>query len=151
MFQQAEPLLLSIEERYNRLVEFEKAHDRTLHSHITKDQLNQARESLLESIRGEMDKVEGKIYYWLYPFYSGDFLQLVAALGSAGAMEKQKDDEESRNAFYRFFKTVPLQERLGLGKKLNNPELTEQAERIQSKIQAKKKNIRHFLNKHHAN
>ncbi|MEL6589873.1 MAG: hypothetical protein AAFQ68_07335, partial [Bacteroidota bacterium] len=81
----------------------------------------------------------------------GNFLTLVAALGSVGAMDKQKDDDESRAAFYHFFRSVPMEERLLLGERLDHPELTAQAMRIQSKIQARKDKVTDFVNKNFAN
>ena len=152
-YQQAEPILLRIEHRFSRLQSFERrypANQTHLHG-FSPDDITHAKEALLESIRSEAATLPGKVYYWLYPFYEGNFLQLVAALGSCGMMDKQTDDPESRNAFYQFFRTVPLNIRLGLGKKLNHPELTEQALRIQAKINAKKALVKSHLDKNFSN
>lgn len=153
-FRQAEPLLQRIERRFTQLQEFENKHKEELEndsSQFSADDIFTAKKALLESIKAEAENLPGKVYYWLYPFYEGNFLQLVAALGSCGVMDKQKDDPESRSAFYRFFRTVPMKERLMLGQKLEQPELTEQAIRIQRKIQAKRAAVRTHINKHHSN
>lgn len=152
-YQEAEPILLRIEQRFSRLQNFERrypANQTHLHG-FSEEDLEHAKEALLESIRSDAAILPGKVFYWLYPFYSGNFLQLVAALGSSGMMDKQKDDPETRNAFYQFFKTVPLDIRLGLGEKLNQPELTQQARRIQAKIQAKKSLVKSHLDKNFSN
>ena len=152
-FQQAEPILLRIESRFQKLKRFESrypASEANLHGFDEED-IILAKEALLESIKSDVASIPGKVYYWLYPFYGGNFLHLVAALGACGAMEKQRDDERSRNAFYQFFKTVPIDERLQLGERLNQPELTEQAKRIQARIQAKRKTVQDFMDKNHAN
>ena len=152
-FREAEPVLKRIERRFSQLQRFEKKYQALgfPDEEFSEQDLQDAKAALLESIKADAMHVKGKVYYWLYPFYTGNFLQLVAALGSCGMMEKQKDDPQSRNAFYAFFKTVPLQERLELGKRLNHPELTEQATKIQKKIQAKKDALKKHMNQHHAN
>lgn len=152
-FQQAEPILRRIEERFQKLKRFEARYPASeVDTHgFNEEDILLAKEALLESIKSDASNIPGKVYYWLYPFYPGNFLHLVAALGSCGAMEKQKDDENSRNAFYQFFKTVPIDERLQLGERLNQPELTEQAKRIQAKIQAKKSSVQSYMDQNHAN
>lgn len=152
-YQQAEPILLRIEQRFARLQSFQQRYpaDQTHIHGFSPEDITHAIEALLESMRSEALILPGKVYYWLYPFYSGNFLQLVAALGRCGMMDKQTDNEETRNAFYQFFKTVPLDIRLGLGKKLNHPELTEQALRIQAKIKAKKALVKSHLDKNFSN
>jgi len=153
-FRTIEPLLQRIEKRFTQLQSFEKKYTAELDdedSPFSEEDILTAKKALLESIRAEAERLPGKVYYWLFPFYEGNFLQLVAALGSCGVMDKQKDDPESRSAFYKFFRTVPMKERLLLGQKLKHPELTEQAIRIQKKIQAKKNAVRSHINKHHAN
>ncbi|MEM7370913.1 MAG: hypothetical protein AAF587_20025 [Bacteroidota bacterium] len=152
-YQQAEPILLRIEQRFSRLQSFQKRYpaDQTHLHGFSPEDISHAKEALLESIRTDALLLPGKVYYWLYPFYSGNFLQLVAALGRSGMMDKQKDNPESRNAFYQFFKTVPLDIRLGLGQKLNHPELTQQALRIQAKIKAKKALVKSHLDENFSN
>lgn len=153
-FREIEPQLQRIEKRFTQLQSFEKKYIADLEEdspHFSEEDIQTAKKALLESIRVEAQRLPGKVYYWLFPFYEGNFLQLVAALGSCGVMDKQKDDPESRSAFYTFFRTVPMAERLLLGKKLKHPELTEQAIKIQKKIQAKRNAVRTHINKHHAN
>ncbi|MEO0468126.1 MAG: hypothetical protein AAF206_00795 [Bacteroidota bacterium] len=152
-FQTSEPVLLEIERRFDRLQNFERRYapdQEAVHGFSVAD-IATAREAMLESIRSEAEAIPGKVYYWLYPFYSGNFLRLVAALGMCGAMDRQKDDEESRQAFYRFFKTVPMDERMQLGERLNHPELTEQAKKIQKKLTAKRKAVKNFMDLNHGN
>ena len=151
-FQKAEPILLEIESRFERLQKFESRYlsSQEEHGYQSRD-VEAARDAIMESIRAEAAHINGKVYYWLYPFYRGNFLKLVAALGACGLMEKQKDDEISRTAFYSFFRTVPFEERLQLGERLNQPELTEQAHRIRNKIKAKRSAVQDFLNQNHAN
>lgn len=152
-FQEAEPVLLEIEGRFDRLQKFETRYPESKAAELglTPEDIRSAKSALVESLKAEASLVKGKIYYWLYPFYKGNFLTLVAALGSVGAMDKQKDDEESRAAFYRFFRSVPMEERLLLGERLDHPELTAQAMRIQSKIQARKDKVTNFVNENFAN
>lgn len=150
-YQLAEPILLEIESRFDRLQKFEEKYLQSQNMGYQSEEVESAKEALLESIKSEASQLPGKVYYWLYPFYKGNFLRLVAALGACGVMEKQKDDEISRNAFYQFFKTVPFDERLQLGERLNNPELTEQAQKIRTKITAKRNAVEDFLNSNHAN
>ena len=153
-FRQVEPLLRRIERRFTQLQSFEKKYKEGLEEdspHFSEEDILTAKNALLESIKSEAESLPGKVYYWLFPFYEGNFLQLVAALGSCGVMDKQKDDPESRSAFYKFFRTVPMKERLLLGQKLKQPELTEQAIRIQKKIQARRTAVRSHMNKHHSN
>ncbi|WNJ19963.1 hypothetical protein [Pontibacter sp. G13] len=152
-FRKAEPTLQRIEERYAKLLRFEQKYPQgQAHVHgFTSEDLMEARNAMLSSIKVEARSLNGKIYYWLYPFYRGNFLKLVAALGSCGLMDKQKDDPESRNAFYKFFKTVPMEEKLHLGKRLNQPELTEKAMAIQQKIQQKKRAVKDHMDKYHGN
>lgn len=152
-FKLAEPTLQRIERRFAKLQVFERSYYKLNpeSSCIGPEDMKETREVILDSIRAEAETVEGKIYYWLYPFYSGNFLQLVAALGNCGMMETQKDDAESRNAFYNFFRTVPIEERLQLGERLNHPELTQQSIRIQEKIQARKESLQTHINRYHAN
>ena len=76
---------------------------------------------------------------------------MVAALGTCSAMDQQRDDPESREAFYQFFRSVPLNTRLGLGAKLNQPELTQKALKIQSQIQAKRTQVKTHMDDHFAN
>lgn len=152
-FQLAEPILKRIERRFTKLQNFERRY-KSVNAEVhgfSQNDLDETKEIILESIRDEAAMIPGKVYYWLYPFYSGNFLQLVAALGHCGMMERQKDDAESRNAFYQFFKTVPIDERLQLGERLNHPELTDQAIKIQKKIKARKDALRSHLNEHFAN
>ncbi|MDX2249453.1 MAG: hypothetical protein SF052_21900 [Bacteroidia bacterium] len=152
-FKLEEPKLLRIEQRFTKLQNFERKCQQLSSGAglLDIEDIKETREVILESIRAEAGTIQGKIYYWLYPFYAGNFLQLVAALGHCGLMEKQKDDAESRNAFYGFFRTVPVEERLQLGARLNHPELTQQSIQIQQKIQAKKDALKSHLNSHHAN
>ncbi len=150
-YQLAEPILLEIENRFDRLQKFEEKYLNSQAHGYQSDEAETARAAILESIKAEAQSLPGKVYYWLYPFYKGNFLKLVAALGACGAMEKQKDDEASRAAFYSFFKTVPFDERLQLGERLNNPELTEQAHRIKNKIIAKRSAVKDFLNSNYGN
>ncbi|MEZ4826468.1 MAG: hypothetical protein R3C61_09260 [Bacteroidia bacterium] len=152
-FKQVEPILQRIEKRFTRLQGLERTYHKLNpeNSGITPEEIKETREVILESIREEAGGIEGRIYYWLYPFYSGNFLQLVAALGNCGMMETQKDDAESRNAFYNFFRTVPMEERLQLGERLNHPELTQQSIRIQEKIQEKKVALQEHINRNFSN
>lgn len=152
-FISAEPILFTIEARYSRLQELEQAarqHGYGADADLIFDWTD-ARNILLEGIRREAERLPGKIYYWLYPFYRGDFLQLVAALGACGAMEQQRDDDESRLAFYEFFRSVPLEERLELGQRLGAPHLAREAADIQQKIQQRKTGIKLIIDQHFGN
>lgn len=152
-YQLAEPILQEIEGRFERLQKFESRYPESMAEELglTPEDIRSARAALFESLKAEASLINGKVYYWLYPFYKGNFLTLVAALGSIGAMDKQKDDDESRAAFYRFFRSVPMEERLLLGERLDHPELTAQAKRIQTKIHNRRKNVESFVNKNFAN
>ncbi|MEL7535004.1 MAG: hypothetical protein AAFN10_27120 [Bacteroidota bacterium] len=152
-YQQAEPILQEIEGRFERLQKFESRYPESMAEELglTPEDIRAAREALFESLKAEASLIDGKVYYWLYPFYKGNFLTLVAALGSVGAMDRQKDDDESRSAFYRFFRSVPMEERLLLGERLDHPELTEQAQKIQTKIQNRRQKVESFVNKNFAN
>lgn len=152
-FQQVLPLLQRIEARFARLRRFEEKYPENLtHIHgFTVEDIQHAKAALLASLKADAKAVPLKLYYWLYPFYSGDFMCLVAAMGTAGEMEKQKDDDQSREAFYKFFRSVPMEERLQLGARLNNPELTQQAARIQAKIKAKRSEVKGHMDIFHAN
>ena len=152
-FQQVVPLLQRIEARFARLRRFEAKYPvNATHIHgFTEADIQHAREALLASLKADAQAVSIKMYYWLYPFYPGDFMCLVAAMGAVGVMEKQKDDEASRKAFYNFFRTVPMEERLQLGARLNNPELTEQAAAIQAKIKSKRSAVKNHMDSFHAN
>ncbi|MEO0899176.1 MAG: hypothetical protein AAFY71_22380 [Bacteroidota bacterium] len=145
--------MLRIESTYQRLEQFVNRYPAS-ESHIhglSEEDIQDAKEVILEEIRMDAASIPGRIYYWLYPFYEGNFLKLVAALGACNMMDTQKDDPETQTAFFRFFKTVPMQERLKLGEKLNQPELTEKAIRIQEKIKARKAHIKIRLDKFHSN
>lgn len=152
-YQQAEPILQEIEGRFERLQKFESRYPESMAEELglTPEDIRAARAALFESLKAEASLIDGKVYYWLYPFYKGNFLTLVAALGSVGAMDRQKDDEVSRAAFYRFFRSVPMEERLLLGERLDHPELTEQAQKIQTKIQNRRQKVESFVNKNFAN
>lgn len=152
-YQTAEPILQEIEGRFERLQKFESRYPESMAEELglTPEDIQAARAALFESLKAEASLIDGKVYYWLYPFYKGDFLTLVAALGSIGAMDRQKDDDDSRAAFYRFFRSVPMEERLLLGERLDHPELTEQAKRIQTKIQTRRKKVESFVNDNFAN
>ncbi|MEO1450447.1 MAG: hypothetical protein AAFV07_13030 [Bacteroidota bacterium] len=152
-FQQVVPLLQRIEARFARLRRFEAKYPPNAgHIHgFTEEDIQHAKEALMTSLQADAEAVSIKMYYWLYPFYPGDFMCLVAAMGAAGAMEKQQDDPASRKAFYNFFRTVPMEERLQLGARLNNPELSEQAARIQAKIKAKRSEVKGHMDTFHAN
>jgi hypothetical protein len=149
----AEPLLRDLEQRYAKLKRFERQFTpETSHEHgFSAADLAHAKSAMMESIRVDATRIPGKVYYWLFPFYPGNFLQLVAALGSCDAMDQQRDDPESRETFYQFFRSVPLDIRLGLGTKLNQPELTQQAISIQNKIHAKRTQVKEHLDDHFAN
>lgn len=152
-FKTVHPLLLRIESTYQRLEQFVN-HYPASESHIhglSSEDIQDAKEVILEEIRMDAASIPGRIYYWLYPFYEGNFLKLVAALGACNMMESQKDDVHTQKAFYRFFRTVPMAERLKLGDRLNQPELTEKAMRIQEKIKARKAQIKIRLDKLHSN
>lgn len=152
-FQLAHPTLQKIERSYSQLVEFLKDYTPS-ESHIhglTMDDILDTRAAILAAMADEARSISGKVYYWLYPFYEGNFLALVAALGACNYMEKQKDDEESKRAFYHFFRTVPVEERLKLGDRLGDPQLTDEAFQIQKKIKARKTQIKHKLDKLHSN
>ena len=152
-FQSVLPLLQRIEARYAHLQRLEESFEPTeveaLGFHTA--DLDLARQALLASIRSEGDGLSGKVFYWLYPFYPGQFLRLVAALGSCGLMEKQQDDAASRDRFMRFFQTVPLQERLALGERLNHPGLIALADRIQRKVEDRRSRIKAEIDTHFAN
>ncbi|MFK7921116.1 MAG: hypothetical protein AB8H47_04125 [Bacteroidia bacterium] len=152
-YQKAESILQEIEGRFERLQKFESRYPESMAAELglTPEDIQAARAALFESLKAEASLIDGKVYYWLYPFYKGNFLTLVAALGSIGAMDRQKDDDESRAAFYRFFRSVPMEERLLLGERLDHPELTEQAKRIQTKIQTRRKKVESFVNDNFAN
>lgn len=152
-FQLAHPTLLKIEKYYSQLVKFLKEYSPSeSHFHgLTTDDIIDTRAAILQAMAEEANGINGKVYYWLYPFYEGNFLQLVAALGACNYMEKQKDDDESRRAFYRFFRTVPIEERLKLGDRLEEPELTDQAFRLQEKIKARKAQIKFKLDTMNSN
>lgn len=107
--------------------------------------------TVMLSIVEDAAPLSGKVYYWLYPFYEGNFLQLVAALGASGVMEKQKDTQASRLAFYKFFRTVPIAVRLKLGERLNQPELAKEAAAIQAKITKRKMDVQTYMKKYHSN
>lgn len=152
-FVAAEPILQQIEDRFARLQAFEQTFETYgLNEFGLSDMdLRDTREMILERIRVDACQIPGKVYYWLYPFYKGDFLRLVAALGASGAMEKQKDDDESRQAFYRFFRSIPIQERLQLGKRLNHPRLAQEAEVIQQKISDRRSTVKQLLDTQFSN
>lgn len=152
-FQQVVPLLQRIEARFSRLKRFEDKYPvNATHLHgFTEEDIRHAREALLASLKSDAEAVGIKMYYWLYPFYPGDFMRLVAAMGAVGEMEKQTDNAASRKAFYHFFRTVPMEERLQLGARLKNPELTEQAAQIQAKIKAKRTEVKGHFDSFHAN
>ncbi|MCI4668758.1 MAG: hypothetical protein MRZ79_11530 [Bacteroidia bacterium] len=152
-FQSIHPTLQRIENTYIQLVEFLQEYSPS-ESHIhglTEEDIVETRASILEVMAKDANKITGRIYYWLYPFYEGNFLKLVAALGACNSMEKQEDDDESRKAFYRFFRTVPVEERLKIGDRLNDPGLTQQAIKIQDKIKTRKAQIKIKLDKFHSN
>ncbi|MDX1905796.1 MAG: hypothetical protein SF053_02090 [Bacteroidia bacterium] len=144
-----EPILLRIESLYTRLLQLEEAW--LGRDTAATELLSETRILLQEAIRTEAARIPGKLYYWMYPFYSGDFLRLVAALGCAGAMERQEDTADSRAAFYSFFKTVPLQTRLKLGQRLNHPELTARAQQIEDKLRERRDTIKQTLDAMYAN
>jgi hypothetical protein len=149
----SEPILFTIEARYGRLQELEQAARQQGYS-ASSDLIfdwSDARNILLEGIRREAERLPGKVYYWLYPFYRGDFLQLVAALGACGAMDQQRDDEESRLAFYEFFRSVPLEDRLELGQRLGAPRLARESAEIQQKIEERKTGIKQIIDQNFGN
>ncbi|MEM7658285.1 MAG: hypothetical protein AAF399_19320 [Bacteroidota bacterium] len=152
-YKESEALLLQIEARFSRLKRFEARtteENQELHG-FTSDDIEIASQALKESINADISRLPGKVYYWIFPFYPGNFLQLVAALGSANAMDRQRNDPQSRQAFYQFFRTVPMEIRLGLGEKLNHPELSAQAKVIQKKIHAKKNKVKSYMDDHFGN
>lgn len=151
-FQAIHPLLLRIEERYTRLLNFEsKFEDPPTGFEFSEEDLDAVRSAVYDSIRYDAQELTDKMYYWLYPFYDGNFLRLVAALGACGIMHKQQDNQASRMAFYKFFRSVPLEERLKLGEKLNQPDLAEQAARIEAKLTKRKSMLKAYMEKYHSN
>ncbi len=152
-FQSAHPKLQKIEETYLSLHRFLKAYPlskQEVHG-LDEADLKYTREAVLEEMKKLAKELPGRVYYWLFPFYKGDFMKLVSALGACGAMGKQRDDPESRRTFYRFFRTVPVEERLKIGERLNQPELTAQSKEIQDKIKVRKTKIKLQLDQLHAN
>ncbi|RMG73596.1 MAG: hypothetical protein D6722_03535 [Bacteroidetes bacterium] len=152
-YQEVLPLLQQIEERYTLILRLEEKFQLSEAAELgfSGADLQAARQALLASIRMDGGALSGKIFYWLYPFYPGQFLRLVAALGSCGLMDKQQDDAASRQRFMRFFRTVPLQERLSLGKRLNHPGLIAQADKIQEKLDDRRDELKTYLDRYYAN
>ena len=153
-YQQAEPILLRIEQRFARLQSFERrypANQTHLHGFFLLRTSPTPERHWSKVSKAKQHPFLAKYITGCTHFTVAISYRLVAALGSSGMMDRQKDDPESRNAFYQFFRTVPLNIRLGLGQKLNHPELTEQALRIQAKIKAKKALVKSHLDKNFSN
>ncbi|GAB4417633.1 MAG: hypothetical protein OHK0039_28260 [Bacteroidia bacterium] len=137
-FRRAMPLLQRIEQHYAALQALDPS-----------DLASRA--VLGDQLLADAHALPGQVYYWMYPFYEGDFLRLVAALGYCGAMQPQQDDPASRLAFYALFRTVPMDVRLRLGECLQHPGLIAQADAIRDKIDLRRETLKSHLDKHFAN
>lgn len=108
-FVEAEPLLLRVEEnfqRYQRILRMQRLLPPG-DAHEVQAGIDAARQAMVRRIRRDMQQVGGKVSHWMYPYYEGDFMVLVAALGYCGLMDQQRDDRESRRAFAAFYQSVP--------------------------------------------
>jgi len=152
-FRTAEPLLIQVEQTYAQLLRFEETHDvdsYQVHGFENQD-VKQVSESVITMIREELRHLPGQIYYWLLPFYSGNFHILTQALDRAGITYGGKDTRKSRQVFYRFFLSLPTEQRERLGTHIKSPELIKRSERIRGEIDRQKANLKKMLDKRHAN
>ena len=152
-FRTAEPLLIQVEQTYAQLLRFEETHDHDsyqVHGFENQD-VTQVSESVLTMIREELGRLPGKVYYWLLPFYSGNFHVLTQALERAGTRYEAKDTRKSRQVFYRFFLSLPEEQRLRLGTHIKSPELIKRSEEIRTEISRQKSKLKDLLDRRHAN
>jgi hypothetical protein len=152
-YQRAEPLLRQIEETYAQLERFEQSHppEGSDHHGVTAQHLRALRQSVLKSIAADVRLLPGRVYYWLYPFYRGDFARLSRVLSLLGGIENRHDHPGARQTFYRFFRSLPREARKSLDAHLNDPELSRRSEAIQSRIDAMRSNVKARLDQEASN
>jgi hypothetical protein len=152
-YERAEPLLRQIEETYAQLEYFEQTHpsDEAARHGVTVQHLRAVRQSVLRSIAEEVRRLPGRVYYWLYPFYRGDFARLSRVLTLLGGMENRRDHPDARRAFYRFFRSLPPEARRHLDSQLNDPELSRRSQAIQTRIQQMRNEVKSKLDRDAAN
>lgn len=152
-YQRTEPLLRQIEETYAQLEHFEQMHPPELSARhgVTERHLQAVRQSVLTRLATDAAHLPDKVYYWLYPFYRGDFARLSRVLALLGYFEPRRDQPAARKAFFHFFRSLPPEARARLDAQLNDPELHRQSAAIQQRITAMKSALKSQLDQDAAN
>ncbi len=147
------PTLTRIEEAYAQLEVFERYYrqeDSESHGLTRADIADVKRETIM-ALRREILGLPAKVYYWLLPFYPGDFLVLLRAIKAMGGYDPEEKSFNAKRDFYQFFLSLPFAERVILGLELGSTDLVQRTSSLLEKIEDKKEEITKQLNQHHGN
>lgn len=152
-YQVAEPILREAELTYAQFERFQQTYpSNKVHEHgIDARRMQKVRQSVLSNIAAEVNRLPGKVYYWLCPFYPGDFALLTRALIEVGHVEVRRSHPSARRAFYQFFRSLPPGAKDRLGREINDPELLQRSQAIQTQINSLKSSLKQRLDRDAAN
>lgn len=152
-FKSLEPKLIQIEEAFAQYEAFEAYYTSdNFHSHgLTPLDLEEVRRETLDALRTEIRRLPARVYYWLLPFYSGNFLTLLRAIERLADYDPEARGEVAKRSFLHFFTTLPFAERVVMGINLNSTELIYRTHDVLGKIEEKKQSVAQRIDQLHSN
>lgn len=122
-FQKSLPALLTIENHYHEYVAIQSQAD------LFKDVLPveyERYQRLANRLKGnlsvEVSQLSKPVYFWHFPFYTGDFLGLGKALSLAGKPIEMKQSTEVRDRFRQFLRSAPESAKKNISGAMTSPQ-----------------------------
>ena len=152
-FSTLQPRLTRIEEAYAQLELFEKHYrtDDASHHGLTPEDIREVKQETMMALKAEISALPGRVYYWLLPFYKGDFLVLLRAFKALSTYDPEAHTTEAKRAFYQFFLSLPFPERIILGIQLDSVDLVNRTTDLLERIESKKQEFKEQLNQNYSN
>ncbi len=152
-YKSAESALIHIEETYAQLELFEKYYhpDNQEWHGLDQDDIEDVISQTEVALKSEISSLPGPVYYWLMPFYPGNFLTLIKAIKKLGKIDPELKTRKSAQSFYRFFMSLPYAEKVILGLNLESTELINRSNEVLQKIETRKQDLTDSINRHHSN
>ncbi len=114
-FQKALPTLQMIESAWQEYLAAQSMH--TLCEGILEEEAEssqQQSEEQLTRIQQLSEDLPGEVFFWHYPFYQGDFLELMEALSTSSKPVQRETTQLVRDRFRTFMKSIPETDKINM-------------------------------------